>query len=256
MGKFWQVFAFLGELTLFGFAALRDALRPPLEWEYFLVQVREVGWNSLALVLSSGFALGIVMTLHTRSTLVQFGASAEIPNFQAMAFFNEIGPLVAALLVAGRVGAGIGAELANMRATEQIDAIETLSINSFKFLVVTRIVACTIVLPLLTIFMNAAGIFGGFVSENVMSHLSWRLYLQRAFSEVALANFVPPTIKTAVFGFIIGTVSCYFGYTTNEGSDGVRRAATNSVVVSSLLIILSDVVLVKLIFFLFPDQAI
>ena len=249
-------FALIGDLSVFGLKAIRDAFRPPLEIDYLLTQIVQIGWNSLSLILASGFALGVVMTLHTRSTLVQFGAEAEIPNFQAMSFLNEIGPLVAALLVAGRVGAGIGAELANMRATEQIDAIETLSINSFKFLVVTRIVACILVLPVLTLFMNFTGIFGGFVSESLISHMSLTLYLDRAFLDIALANFIPPTLKTAVFGFIIGTVSCFYGYTMNEGSEGVRRAATNSVVVSSLLIILSDVILVKLIFFIFPDQAI
>jgi phospholipid/cholesterol/gamma-HCH transport system permease protein len=153
--------------------------------------------------------------------------------------------VVAALLMAGRVGAGIGAQLANMRATEQIDAIETLSVDSFKLLVVTRVIACTLMLPLLTIFMDAAGILGGFLSEHIWSHLSFRLYMHRAFDGVALADFVPPTLKTAVYG-----------YTTNEGSDGVRKAATNSVVVSSLVVILADVILVKCIFFLFPDQAI
>ena len=251
-----RFFDFLGEVTLFGLAAIRDFFRSPFEGEYLMKQFYEVGVGSMSLILTSGFALGVVMTLHTRSTLVQFGAEAEIPTFQSMAFFNEIGPLVAALLVAGRVGAGIGAELANMRATEQIDAIETLSVDSFKFLVVTRIVACTLMLPLLTILMDAAGILGGFASESVSSHLSWQLYLTRAFDGVALANFIPPTLKTAVFGYLIGTISCFFGYTTNEGSDGVRRASTNSVVISSLVVILADVLLVKGIFFLFPDQAI
>ena len=251
-----RFFEFLGKVTLFGLSAVRDVLRPPLEMEYLMKQMYEIGVGSLSLILTSGFALGVVMTLHTRSTLVQFGAQAMIPTFQSMAFFNEIGPLVAALLLAGRVGAGIGAELANMRATEQIDAIETLSIDSFKFLVVTRIVACTVMLPLLTVFMDAAGILGGFASEHVASHLSWKLYFDRAFDGVALANFIPPTLKTAVFGYLIGTISCFFGYTTNEGSDGVRRASTNSVVISSLVVILADVILVKLIFFFFPDQAI
>ena len=249
-------FEFLGKITLFGMRAVRGAFRPPFEMEYLLKQAYEIGVGSLTLILTSGFALGVVMTLHTRSTLVQFGAEAEIPTFQAMAFFNELGPLVAALLIAGRVGAGIGAQLANMRATEQIDAIETLSIDSFKFLVVTRIVACTVMLPMLTLFMDAAGILGGFASESVSSHLSWQLYFSRAFSGVAVANFLPPTLKTAVFGFLIGTISSFFGYTTNEGSDGVRRASTNSVVISSLAVILADVLLVKLIFFIFPDQAI
>lgn len=241
---------------MFGLRAFRDVLRPPLELDYLLKQLYDIGVGSMSLILTSGFALGVVMDLHTRSTLVQFGAAAQIPTFQAMAFLNEIGPLVAALLVAGRVGAGMGAELANMRATDQIDAIETLSIDSFKFLVVTRIVACTLMLPLLTVFMDVAGILGGFLSEHISSNLSWDLYFTRAFDGVALANFIPPTLKTAVFGYLIGTISCFFGYTTDEGSDGVRRASTNSVVVSSLAVILSDVILLKCIFFWFPDQAI
>ncbi len=249
-------FGFLGQVTLFGIAAIRDVFRPPFEFEYLMNQMYEVGVGSLSLMLTSGFALGVVMTLHTRSTLVQFGAEAQIPAFQAMAFFNEIGPLVAGLLLSGRVGAGIGAELANMRATEQIDAIETLSVDSFKFLVVTRVIACTVMLPLLTIFMDAAGMFGGFASEHITSNLSWQLYITRAFSNLAVANFIPPTLKTAVFGYLIGTISCFFGYNTNRGSDGVRSASTNSVVVSSLVVILADVLLVKLIFFVFPDRAI
>lgn len=250
------VFEFLGGVTVFGLRALRDVLRPPLELDYLMKQLYDVGVGSMLLILTSGLALGVVMDLHTRSTLVQFGAAAQIPTFQAMAFLNEIGPLVAALLVAGRVGAGMGAELANMRATDQIDAIETLSIDSFKFLVVTRIVACTLMLPVLTVFMDVAGILGGFLSEHFSANLSWNLYFTRAFNGVAFANFIPPTLKTSVFGFLIGTISCFFGYTTDEGSDGVRRASTNSVVVSSLAVILSDVILLKCIFFLFPDQAI
>jgi phospholipid/cholesterol/gamma-HCH transport system permease protein len=205
--------------------------------------------------VASGFALGAVLTLHTRTTLVTFGAASLIPTIQALAFFVEIGPLVAALLVAGRVGSGIGAVLANMRATEQIDGIESLSIDSFKFLVVPRIVACVLALPLLTLFMDFSGLLGGFLAERVASGLSFQLYLTRAFSAFEWSNFVPPTIKTAVFGLVIGTVSSYFGYTTNRGAQGVGQAATNSVVVSSLLIILSDVVLIKGIFFLFPDSA-
>jgi phospholipid/cholesterol/gamma-HCH transport system permease protein len=188
--------------------------------------------------------------------LVQFGATADIPVFQSLAFFNEIGPLVTGLLMAGRVGAGIGAQLANMRATEQIDAIETISVDSFKLLVVTRVIACCVMLPLLTVFMDTAGILGGFLSEHLVSHLSWTLYFQRAFDGVTLADFIPPTLKTAVFGFLIATISCFYGYTTNEGSEGVRKAATYSVVISSLMIILTDVILVKLIFLFFPDQAI
>ena len=249
-------FQFIGEVILFGVRAIGRSFRPPFELRTIWSQIEEIGSRSLSLVAASGFALGVVMTLHTRSTLVTFGAGAMIPRVQSLAFFVEIGPLVAGLLVAGRVGAGIGAVLANMRATEQIDAIEAISIDSFNGLVVPRIIACVAVLPLLTVFMDFAGLLGGFCSEFALSHLSLRLYVTRAFTDLQWSNFIPPTLKTAVFGFIIGTVSSFFGYTTNEGAEGVGRAATNSVVASSLLIILADVILVKCIFLIFPESAI
>lgn len=246
---------FVGKVNLFGLRTMIDAIRRPFEVAQILRQIAEIGAKSLLLVISSGFALGMVMTLHTRGTLVTFGAEALIPTVQSLGFFVEIGPLVAALLVSGRVGSGIGAVLANMRATEQIDGIESLSIDSFKFLVVPRVIACIVSMPLLTLFIDFAGLMGGFVSEHASSGISFYLYLSRAFASLEWSNFVAPTAKTAVFGFIIGTVSSYFGYTTNEGSQGVGRAATNSVVVSSLLIIFVDVILVKCIFFLFPENA-
>jgi phospholipid/cholesterol/gamma-HCH transport system permease protein len=242
-------------VTQFGFRVVVNLLRPPLEVAQIVRQLAEAGSKSLPLVIASGFALGTVMTFHTRSTLVMFGAGAMIPTVQSLAFFVEIGPLVAGLLLAGRVGSGIGAVLANMRATEQIDSIESLSIDSFKFLVVPRVVACVIALPLLTLFMDFSGLLGGFLSEFASSRISFHLYIMRAFEELDWSNFIPPTLKTAVFGFIIGTVSSFFGYTTNEGAHGVGKAATSSVVVSSLLIILADVILIKCIFFAFPENA-
>ena len=247
---------FIGDLGLFSARAFRRAFVPPFEFQMILQQIEEVGWKSLSLVVSSGFAVGLVLTFHTRSSLIRFGAESMIPTLQSLSFFNEIGPLVVGLLVAGRVGAGIGAELANLRVGEQIDAIEAFSIDSFKLLVIPRIIACIIALPILTVFMDVAGLLGGYIVERGTSHISMQLYLDRAFVQVGWASFLPPTLKTAVFGFIIGLVSSYFGYTTNEGSSGVGRASTNSVVVSSLLIILADVLLVKLIFFFFPDTAI
>ncbi|HWB95657.1 MAG TPA: ABC transporter permease, partial [Bryobacteraceae bacterium] len=166
-------------------------------------QFAEVGSKSLPLVIASGLALGAVMALHTRSTLVTFGATSIIPTVQALAFIVEIGPLVTALLVAGRVGSGIGAVLANMRTTEQIDSIESLSIDSFKFLVVPRVIACTLSLPLLTLFMDFSGLLGGFLSEFAVSGLSPQLYIFRAFSAFEWSNFWPSTLKTCVFGFTI-----------------------------------------------------
>jgi phospholipid/cholesterol/gamma-HCH transport system permease protein len=250
-----KLLQFIGNVSLFGLRVIVDLFQPPFEAGQIGRQIAEAGSKSLPLVIASGFALGTVMTLHTRSTLVMFGAGAMIPTVQALAFFVEIGPLVAGLLLAGRVGSGIGAVLANMRATEQIDGIESLSIDSFKFLVVPRVVACVLVLPLLTLFMDFSGLLGGFLSEYASSRITFHLYITRAFTDLEWSNFIPPTLKTAVFGFIIGTVSSFFGYTTNEGAKGVGRAATNSVVVSSLLIILADVILIKCIFFAFPENA-
>jgi phospholipid/cholesterol/gamma-HCH transport system permease protein len=250
-----KLIEFVGKVSCFGARIIVDGLRKPFEASQILTQIAEVGYKSLPLVVPAGFALGTVMTFHTRSTLVMFGASAMIPTVKALAFFVEIGPLVAGLLLAGRVGSGIGAVLANMRVAEQIDAIESLSIDSFKFLVVPRVVACVVALPLLTLFMDFAGLMGGYLSEFAASGMPPALYIRRAFTDLDWSNFIAPTLKTAVFGFIIGTVSSYFGYTTNQGAAGVGRAATNSVVVSSLLVIVADVILVKCIFFAFPENA-
>ena len=241
-----------GEMSFFGLRALASAFAPPYEWAASLQQLEEIGARSVPLIGAAGVALGVVLTLHTHDTLVKFGAVALSPTLQAASFITEIGPLVTALLIAGRVGSGIGAELANLRASEQIDAIDAMSVDSFKMLVVTRVVACIIALPLLTLFMDFTSLLGGFISERFSSHMSVALYVNRAFASLSWSNFLAPTLKTCVFGFIIGGVSSFFGYTINEGSAGVRKAATSSVVLSSLLIILSDVLLVKIIYFFFP----
>jgi phospholipid/cholesterol/gamma-HCH transport system permease protein len=250
-----NVFGIAGEVSVFGFRAVTGFFRRPFEGDQIRRQFAEVGSKSLPLVIAAGFALGAVLTLHTRSMLVTFGATAWIPSVQALAFFLEIGPLVTGLLVAGRVGSGIGAVLADMRATEQIDAIESLSIDSFKLLVMPRIVACTLALPLLTLFLDFSGLLGGFLSEYASSRVSFQFYISQSFSAFVWSNFWAPTLKTAVFGFTIGTISSFLGYTTNEGAQGVGKAATRSVVASSLLIIILDVLLIKFIFFIFPDSA-
>jgi phospholipid/cholesterol/gamma-HCH transport system permease protein len=245
----------IGRVTRFAARAVGDFLRPPFESDQIKRQIVDVGARSLPLVIASGFALGAVITLHTRSTLVMFGATAMIPTVQSVSFFVEIGPLVTALLVAGRAGSAIGAVLAEMRATEQIDAVESLSIDSFKLLVVPRVVACVIALPILTLAMDFAGLLGGYLAEYDASRISFHLYLVRAFANLGWVNLFLPTLKTTVFGFIIGAVSSYFGFTTNQGAQGVGRASTSSVVLSSLLIIVADVILIKCIFIAFPESA-
>lgn len=243
----------VGELSLFGARAVRDAFRPPYEFGEIGRQLYEIGWRSVPLVATSGFAVGIVLSMHTRASLERFGAESMIPAGLGLAIIRETGPLVAALLVAGRVGAGIGAEVGAMKVTEQIDALEATAVDAFRFLAVTRLVACVIAMPLLTTVMNFAGIVGGYLSETVVSGMTFRLYLERAFTFITFADLIPATLKTMVFGAIIAVVGSYLGFTASQGTEGVGRASTRSVVLSSILVIVANVVLVRLIFFFFPE---
>src|SRR5436309_6953547 len=246
-------FEFTGSLATFGFRALIDAFRPPYELGEIARHVYQFGLRSMPLILSSGFAIGIVLSMHTRATLARFGAEAMIPAGLAIALIRETGPLTAGLLVSGRVGAGIGAEIGAMRVTEQIDALEAAAVDAVKYLAVTRVIACMIAMPLLTVMMDFAGIFGGYVAEAAVSGMPWRLYFERAFTFIGFSDLIPATLKTIVFGYLIAIVGCYLGFTATRGTEGVGEASTRSVVMSSILIILSDVILVKIIFFFYPQ---
>jgi phospholipid/cholesterol/gamma-HCH transport system permease protein len=250
-----NIFAWLGDVAGFGGKGLWRALHPPFEVAEIGRQVYEVGYRSLPVIAAAGFAVGAVMSMHTRASLERFGAESLIPMGLGMALIKETGPLVTALLFSGRVGAGIGAELGAMRVTEQIDALESLAVDSFKHLVVTRVVACMIALPLLTTVMNFTGIIGGFTAETVISGMSFNLYFDRALSAIDFDDFIPATGKTILFGFMIATVSSYLGYFTKGGTAGVGQASTRSVVFSSIVVILTNVIVVKAIFFFFPGAA-
>ena len=236
-----------GLLSVFASRTIRGVLQRPFELREIVHQIVEIGWRSLPLVVMSGLAIGVVLSMHTRATMDRFGDEALIPTALAIALLSETGPLMTGLLVAGRVGAGIGAELGGMKITEQIDALESLAVDSFHYLAVTRVMACMIALPILTTVMNFSGLIGGYLAETVISGVSLRAYFRQAFQDIAFADYVLPTLKTTVFGFIIGTVSSYLGYTATGGSEGVGRASTRSVVVSSMLLIVVNVVLVRII---------
>jgi phospholipid/cholesterol/gamma-HCH transport system permease protein len=246
-----EALEWFGGLSLFAARAVRESFRRPLEFTEILKQVFEIGWRSSPLIILSGLAVGAVLSMHTRSTLERFGAEAMIPTALAFALVTETGPLITGLLVSGRVGAGIGAELGGMRVTEQIDALESLAVDSFKYLVVTRVIACVISLPLLTVLMNLAGLLGGFLAETMVSNASFTFYFHKAFSSLAFSDYIPPTLKTMVFGYLIGTTSAYLGYHATGGAEGVGRASTQSVVLSSIFLIVTNVILVKCISFLY-----
>jgi phospholipid/cholesterol/gamma-HCH transport system permease protein len=242
-----------GELALFSGRALVESVRPPWEIGETIRQLYELGLRSVPLIGAAGFSVGVVLSMHTRASLERFGAEALIPAGLAMALVRETGPLTTALLLSGRIGAGIGAEIGAMKVTEQIDALEATAVDSFRFLVVTRVLACMIALPLLTTLMNFTGMIGGFVAENAITGMTFNLYFTQAFAVINFTDYIPSTLKTIVFGFIIGTVASFLGFTTSQGTEGVGRASTRSVVMASILIILANVVLVRLIFFIFPE---
>jgi phospholipid/cholesterol/gamma-HCH transport system permease protein len=190
--------------------------------------------------------------MHTRASLERFGAEALIPAGLGIALVRETGPLTAGLLLAGRIGAGIGAELGAMKVTEQIDALEALAVDSFNYLVVTRVVACVIAVPILTTLMNFTGMFGGWAAETAVNGVPLGTYFDQAFSLIQFSDLIPATLKTAVFGFIIAITGCYLGVNTTRGTEGVGQASTRSVVLASILLIAANVLLVRLIFFFWP----
>jgi phospholipid/cholesterol/gamma-HCH transport system permease protein len=247
-----RLLVLVGDAARFAGRVIVEALRPPYEPRETLRQLYELGCRSVPLIAASGFAVGIVLSMHTRASLARFGAEALIPAGLAIALVRETGPLTAGLLLSGRIGAGIGAELGAMKVTEQIDALEATAVDSFRFLVVTRVVACVIALPILTSLMNFMGILGGFVAETTITGTPLQTYFRTAFSSIQFSDLIPATLKTAVFGFIIATVASYLGVNTARGTEGVGQASTRSVVYSSILLIVANVVLVRVIFFFYP----
>jgi phospholipid/cholesterol/gamma-HCH transport system permease protein len=247
--------AWIGDASLFALRAIRELVLPPYEFQETIRQLFELGLRSVPLIAVSGLAVGVVLSMHTRASLERFGAEAMIPAGLAIALVRETGPLVTGLLLSGRMGAGIGAELGAMRVTEQIDALEATAVDSFRYLVVTRVAACMLALPILTTIMNFTGMLGGFMAETAATGMTLGLYFDRSFSLIDMTDYIPATAKTMVFGFIIAIVSSYLGFTTESGTEGVGRASTRAVVFSSLVIIVTNVVLVRLIFFIFPETA-
>ena len=247
-----KFFEWFGEWALFCSRLTRAAFVPPFELRELARQLDELGSKSLPLVAFAGAATGVVLSLETRDSLLRFGAKSLLPAVIVFSIIKESGPIITALVVSGRVAAGIGAELGAMKVTEQIEAIEAAAVNPYKFLVATRVCACMLMLPLLTLATDFCGIFMGWVANTLTDPISLRLFLNDGFKAVTFNDFLPPTFKTIVFGLIIGLVACFQGMRAQGGTAGVERAAASSVVLSSLFVILADVLLVRLILILFP----
>jgi len=206
----------------------------------------EIGCKSLPLVALAGAATGVVIALQTRDSLARFGAKTLLPAVIVFSVIRESGPIITAMVTSGRVAAGIGAELGSMKVTEQIDAMEASAVDPYKFLAATRVLACIAMLPLLTLASDLCGIFLGWISVTLDSPMSLQYFFRTGFKNVVFSDFIPPTLKTAVFGLIMGVIACFQGMRTQGGTEGVGRSATSAVVIASLFIILADVALVRL----------
>jgi phospholipid/cholesterol/gamma-HCH transport system permease protein len=250
---FVTFFEWFGELGIFFGQVIRASVHAPWELREFVRQMDSVGSKSFPLVALAGAATGVVLSLQTRESLTRFGAKAMLPAVIVFSLIKESGPVITALIVSGRVGAGIGAELGSMRVTEQIDAMEVSAVDPYKFLASTRVLACILMLPLLTLCADASGIALGWISSTLSQPITLQLFLHSGMKDATLSDFLPPTFKTTVFGLIIGVVSCFQGMRTTGGTAGVGRSATSSVVLSSLFVILADVILVRLIQVFFPS---
>lgn len=235
-----------GDLSVFAMRAAREAVLPPYEFKETVRQVYELGARSAPLIAVSGFAVGVVLSMHTRASLERFGAEAMIPAGLAMALVRETGPLTAGLLLSGRIGAGIGAELGAMRVTEQIDALESLGRSPASHLIIPRVVAGVIMIPVLTILADVMGIAAGWFSMKQVLPISDADFAYGARSFWRPFDATYSVIKAFFFAASITIISCYMGFNTQQGAEGVGRATTGAVVSSSVLILLLDVMLANL----------
>lgn len=236
-----------GDMSRFAGRFFREIFKPHQEVEEFFRQCYLVGYKSLPLVGITGFIMGLVMTIQSRPTLVKFGAESMLPLMVAVSLVREISPVITALICAGKIGSGMGAELGSMRVTEQIDAMEVSGTNPFRYLIVTRVLASTLMLPVLSSLANAISLYGAYLGVNIRGSVSWHLYWSQVFEALTFGDIVPSIIKTFFFGFAIGVVGCYQGFYSKKGTEGVGRSANAAVVTASLMVFIIDLLAVQII---------
>jgi len=235
-----------GDQVDFFASFFRNLFRGGFEWSEFVRQCYEMGYKSLTLVGVTSFIMGVVLTLQSRPTLVKFGADSMLPLMVCVSIVREIGPVITAIICAGKLSSGIGAELGSMKVTEQIDAMDVSGANPMQYLVVTRILATTFMIPLLTMIGDVIALFGGFVAVNLADSTSWTLYFNKCVNSITFVDLLPAFVKTIFFGFAVGFVGCYKGYNSNSGTESVGKAANSAVVNASLWIFFLDVLAVQI----------
>jgi phospholipid/cholesterol/gamma-HCH transport system permease protein len=244
-----KVRGFFEEVTLitkFSFRFFREVFRPRYEFNELVRQSYIIGYRSFPLIAITGFIMGLVLTIQARPTLAEFGAESWLPAMVSVSIIREMGPVITALIFAGKVGSGIGAELASMKVTEQIDAMEVSGNNPFKYIVVTRILAATLMLPALVILSDAISLYGSFVGVNIKGDVSFHLFFLQVFQALSFSDLLPAVIKTFFFGFAVGLIGCFYGYNSTNGTEGVGKAANSSVVFASLAIFILDMIAVQI----------
>ncbi len=236
----------IADFYLFMWRTTREAFSRDFEFREFFRQCYLIGYKTVPLISVTGLIIGLVLTIQLRPALADFGAVSMLPGMVAQSIIREMGPVITGLICAGRVGSGMGAELGSMKVSEQIDAMEVSSTNPMRFLVVTRVLAATLMIPILVLYADALGILGSWAGANIKGDVTFVLFFSQAFSAIDFLDLFPAIIKTFFFGAAIGFVGCYKGYTAGRGTESVGKAANSAVVLSSLLVIIIDLVAVQI----------
>lgn len=245
-GRLANFFAEMAKINAFIFRFFKEAFVPPYEIKEVMRQVFETGVRSFTLITLTGFIVGFIFTKQSRPSLASFGATSWLPSLVSIAILRALAPLVTALIASGKVGSSIGAELGSMRVTEQIDAMEVSGTKPFKYLVCTRVLATTIVIPILATYTAFIALLGGFLNVTTNEGTSYRAYMEAVFEPITFLDFESSLIKSVVFGFTIGIVGCYQGYYSNKGTEGVGKAANGAVVTAMFLVFIEEMIIVQL----------
>ena len=235
-----------GDIARFTSRYFLQGSRPRYEFRELIRQCYIIGYNSFPLVGLTGFIMGLVLTMQLRPSLVVYGVESQLPIMVGIAIVREIGPVITALIFAGKIASSMGAELGSMKVTEQIDAMEVSGTNPFKYLVVTRVAASTLMLPILVILGDAISLFGSFIGINIRSNTSFSLFFRQIINDFGFGDVLPAYIKTYLFGFAVGIIGTYKGYNSQKGTEGVGKAANSAVVISSIFIFVIDLIVVQI----------
>ena len=243
---FYSFLGEVGEVARFTTKFFAQLFQSHFEFREFLRQCFFIGNKSISLVIITAFIMGLVITIQSRPTLVEFGAEAWLPKMVSVSLIREIAPVITALICAGKIGSGIGAELGSMKVTEQIDAMDVSGTNPYNYLVVTRVMATTLMVPVLVILADAISLYGAYLGANIHGTVSWDLFWNQVFDTIVYGDFVPSIMKTYFFGFGIGIIGCYKGFNSENGTEGVGQSANQAVVISSLLVFIIDLLAVQI----------